>query len=483
MTKEEFNKSVKKFVKDTKTYSESVPTAYKSFALPRISTQRDKLFALILAKDWNGLIAECRSACTEVESKFAALKTEQNNVNKLFNKAFLLKDGIVQHYKTPNRQAFWDDLRTLMLNKMLDAGVAQNDAETFLDTIGEKGGLNVYNYYKKELNQLSDLLDEAEQRHIAKYMYNYAAIALAKYNIASAVSQTPSFNVSTKITSIGNGILTRQNNLYQRAKINNKAGVISYAKSFDAWLSQRIDNEINTILAYSYQKLSAANNSFQVDGRRALKAGVLLQNALYAKALCRWLIWICKWHDECKSSSEFSTNAAKLSNSPVAWSGTDTAISAISSNPAAHDNSDVIVEGIISNLKIKHVNAVKVISTADINDANNQSVKLTLPHFKLDSGGLVNGSYARLAGKFLQSNPEAQGQPAISLDRLAYKSLSGRNWNAWLRYQLRNMFEVPAHNIAVEFSLKPGKNGAINPIKYDTTYSKPNLLTIENNIF
>jgi hypothetical protein len=313
-------------------------------------------------------------------------------------------------------------------------------------------------------------------------MYHYSSSVVASYNLLNLQTQNLSYNVSQKILNIQNNIKTKNADIYQSIKSNNQGLTLGKCNDFDNWLVSQTNTYILPILACTTQKKNSANTSITVDGRRAMKAASMLQNSFLAKVTSKWTIWSIAWHPELKGRAEIFTAANSLPNTNIVLQGQVVNIGNVVVTPNAYNNSDILIEGTVQNLEILHLSATKVLSIAEIKNPQNKIVKIILPHFKLDSCGIINGSYAKISGKFLVSNPEAHNQPALSVKRFSFSTTSTTNWQAWLRHQTRTIFQPVSHNLSIDFSLETSSNGAINPIKYDTTYSKPNLLTIKTNI-
>jgi len=129
-----------------------------------------------------------------------------------------------------------------------------------------------------------------------------------------------------------------------------------------------------------------------------------------------------------------------------------------------YNNTLISVKGKITRIKINH-KFNKAISYAFITDGMRE-VRITLPHIKMDSGGMVPGSYAKVTGKWLQKNKESYNRPSLALDRVSYTTLAKSHWKSWVCLQMNKVYEPNPHSLNITHSWKPGANGAINQIKY-----------------
>ncbi|MBN8641708.1 MAG: hypothetical protein J0L86_07865 [Flavobacteriales bacterium] len=483
MTKEDFFNQLNQLDLDAQEYLRLNSTIFKDFAIGLLTLDSPVILSFISLNDWSGLKDFSLSKISLIEQKLQTMETPQSEINAFVNRLYELKSGFQDFYDKPNTQETWETLKTTLETEMLNAGLTQEYINDFVYKFGNNGGIKVYNNRKIQYANILSLLNYSFERHLAIYMYHKSCIAFAEYNLIGNTTQPLTYNVSTKITSLLNSIKSRNNTIYENVKDENTSSIIIRTKSLELWVSSIIETDIIPILAYAHQERISDTATFTADGKRAMKAGVLLQNALFSLSACKWISWTSKWHKELEPVKELFSAAQTTINSPIQYSGDRVAINTFSSNPLVHDNKDVIINGVIQNLVARHISPTKVISTAEVINDNGNSVKITLPYIKLDSCGLVNGSYVEISGKFLIANPEAANQPAISIDRLAIKELAKTNWTGWLRYQLRTIYEPIAHNLAVSFSLGLGNDGGINPIKYDTTYSKPTIFSINQKIF
>lgn len=437
----------------------------------------------ILAGDWPGLQAYCQGKMSATLSKVVLLANERSQINSLYAGILALKPDFSTYYVAPGSNATWQGYRAQMYQDMVNQGMSATDAETFLTKLDTKGGQNAYELAKGALDQYPLLVNDAIEGHIGQYAYYYHADALAQVNIHFANPVVLGYNVSNKINSLSNGLKTRQTTVYNKIKALDIAGAVSSCNTYIAWINARMQAEIAPIVAYCRQARNAVGSSFTNDGRRAMKAGALFQEAVYCRALFEWIRFMAQWHAEVKTYKELTAKAASLAATTVGISGTTVSVSTLNGNPAAYDGQDVVVEGVLSNLAITHVTATKVKSTAEVKNSAGVAVNVVLPHIKLDSGGLIVGAYVKLSGRFAASNAEAGGSPAISLSRLPLGDLAQTSWHAWLRQQLSNVYVVVPHNLETTFSGEPGADGLVNPVKYAVTANTTTTLKITNKVY
>lgn len=479
MTKEEFFRKLDQLSQDVREFISTIPNSYEGFIVPRFSVRPDGVIPKIFSNDWVGIVSFCENTNLELDSKKINLDREQNKLNILFQKLHDIKEGFAEFSLKPNTFTEWDEARNQMISKMIEAGISLEKATDTVDKLGNRGGLNNYKFIKKIFNIKTENLDIAYKEYLACSIYNLQAITFSKYNIASAVTQNLPFDVSEKIDSLNENIVNKQSRIFELAQAQDKDQLINFVTDFHTELLLQTEQEIIPILADTDQKLRATQGDFTENGGIAMRAGTLLHDTFFAITINKWLLWICNWHQESISLSNFFEQTSKLANVPIEFNGLNVDIATLVNNPNEFDNRDLIVEGLVKNLTITQVSATKVVSTANVINTTDDKIKIVLPHIHLDSGGIVNDTYAKISGKFLVNNPEANDQPAISIDIFAYKELAVTNWNAWLRNELRIVLDVPPHNLACEYSLLSGNDGAINPIKYNLTVIKTKSFTFK----
>jgi hypothetical protein len=216
------------------------------------------------------------------------------------------------------------------------------------------------------------------------------------------------------------------------------------------------------ILAAKRRKPDA---DFTADGRLAMKFGDLIRDLLEAIAIGRYVAWTARWHGEAKVAQQLLSVAQELSLPSAYQAPPLVSISSLAANPAAKDGQELSLEGVLGDVTIVHLRR-KAISSAPVLDARGRSVTITIPYIKLDSGGMVPGSYVRIAGLWQKSSKEVNGAPALLIDRLNMGDLSRQSWSDWMRGHLHQIFQTVPHNLAASWSWEPGANGAGNSLRY-----------------
>ena len=482
MTQMDFVNGLEALRLNIETYLQTMSVNYPQYEIRKTTGARGTLVPMILASDWSGIIAYSNTQMANILTKVSGMEGEQTAINSLFTELATLKEGFSAYFKGIKSVPDWPTHQANLEADLATKGLSQAEIDALIKNMTNHAGLNGYNYYVKHINKLSEIISYAYERHLAQYIYMYHAKASADFNIAFATPQPLTYNISSKIYYLQNALEGKFENLYNKLRNEDYASALSSCQTYSTWVDSKMQSQIIPIMANLAQQRQSANNRFTTDGRRAMRAGDLFQTAIYAKGLFQWLAWYLQWHAEENRQEDVIEASNDLAISDISIPGDTVSVATLSNSPAPHDGDDVIIQGLLSNLTITHPYPGKVVSTAEVENSNGDKVKLVLPHIKLDSGGLVAGSYLKVSGKFHQANSEAGGQPAISIQRMSMTSMSKTNWNAWMRIQLKSVYQPVAHNLEMTFSAEPGVDGIMNPINYGTTNSAVNSLSTTNNI-
>jgi hypothetical protein len=483
MTQMDFVTAVSAFQTNASAYAQAALLTNPQYGISRIVGDRGNVGALVLANDWAGLSSYCQTKMADLLAKMAGLAGEQSQINGLYAQLWALKPSFSLYYQSPGANASWIARRATLYADLVTQGTSPANAESLLARLDANGGQNGFNLLKGALDQYPLLLNFAFERHLSLYAYYYHTKSVADYNLIAAVPSAITYSVTSRINSLSNGIKTRQLALYTKINNNDFSGLLSSCGTYSAWVDTKMQAEIIPILSYCYQQRHAPGSSFTSDGRRAMKAGDVFQRAVYSKALFLWVKWMGQWHEEVKDRKELTAKAGSLADTPIEIAGGVISVANLHNHPATYNATDVVAEGVLSNLTITHLTATKVVSTANLANSSGTTILLVLPHIKMDSGGLVNGCYLKVSGNFLEVNPEASNQPALSVARYAMTTLAQTSWNAWLRNQMHTIYEPIPHNLEMMFSAEASTDGAINPAKYSITSGKSHSLKITNKVY
>lgn len=198
-------------------------------------------------------------------------------------------------------------------------------------------------------------------------------------------------------------------------------------------------------------------------GPPALAAADLIRGLLLGQALAHRAAWA---QLEGLSSRREWREAAALPY-PTRWQPpAPVDMSELWAHGAAHAGQILTVEGVVGPVVNTHVRR-KVLSSAWLSNDEGLSVRVGIPHIKLDSAGLVEGAYARITGTYAVSDEEF-GTPLVTVDRRSLQADAEHSWEDWARFQLRRVFTPIPHGLAMAWSWERGLDGANNQLRYGT---------------
>ncbi|MCT4579779.1 MAG: hypothetical protein N4A35_00050 [Flavobacteriales bacterium] len=482
MTEQNFKLGLDAFVTKVNAYSGRVTAEYRDISIPIIPVESGKVYQHIVTNHWHDLKVFSDTQLAGVTTKLLQIKNHQADVNDLVERLYQLKGGFKDYCPEPQTSNDWPSIKTAIENDLSTNNVPTATADDIVKRIGNTGGLNLYKYYLKQLEMIANTLNYAFERHLAIYMYYYNSSVYASYNKDASVNQNLSFNVSTRIRTLKYSLEGRLSTIYRNIKLGDVNDVTRFLNNLDQWIDTKLTQEVLPILIDTNQQWQNSTSSFYSTGKKAMKATDLSQKMIFYKASSQHLLWLNDWHHELKLFSDLYKQKNLLVDEKVVWSGSLTSIKDLINNPTSYDGRELIIRGKVKNLNVRHLSRNKVLSTADIEDANGRTMKVCLPYIKLDSGGIVEDSFVYIHGEFLKSNPEANGDKAVSIKRLNLGDLSQQNWEAWLRLELKKVYELVPHNLTAVYSGSSGNDGIINPVKYTITFDRPNLLKLKTTI-
>uniref|UniRef100_UPI0040487969 hypothetical protein n=1 Tax=Flavobacterium sp. TaxID=239 RepID=UPI0040487969 len=107
MTEQQFLTQLEALLLDTQTYADSIPIAYKNYALPIITTDNEQVYKFIVDQNWQDLKSFSEAKLLNLESKMLDMATHQYQINSLTERLFNLKDGFKKHYREPQTKDVW----------------------------------------------------------------------------------------------------------------------------------------------------------------------------------------------------------------------------------------------------------------------------------------------------------------------------------------------------------------------------------------
>jgi len=318
------------------------------------------------------------------------------------------------------------------------------------------------------------LLNELAENQFASMMAGVMALTVARFNQQPTMSRKSAASKDTP-GSIGKELLAAKRAVYQ---------ALQSADLVAAWASAgNLAGEAATLLfekalppaALLSARRRKAGGDSTADGRLAMQFGDLIRDLLEAIAIGRYVAWTARWHSQSKVAQELLGGAQGRPIASAYQAPPLVSISSLATKPEAKDGQELSIEGVLGDVTIVHLGR-KAISSAPVLDARGRSATIVIPYIKLDSCGMVPGSYVRIGGLWQKSSKEVNGAPALMIDRLNLGDLSRRSWNDWMRARLHQIYETVSHNLAASYSWELGTNGPGNPLRYGVWFESEDTL-------
>ncbi len=199
-------------------------------------------------------------------------------------------------------------------------------------------------------------------------------------------------------------------------------------------------------------------------GRHALEIAGGIRAVLTTLSAVRNVEWVAGWPE---SSPLFVrwTSAANATSFGTRLPDIDsTSLSDVVGAPAQFDGKRIRVEGKVGPIAIVHRHQ-KAISSTSLTDASGTQIRIGLPYIKIDSGGLVMGSYARVTGTYSISHADFN-TPVLVPDRRNLTEDARTSWLDWLALEIQPYYWSVPHGLVIESSWSPGREGPGNSLRY-----------------
>lgn len=136
------------------------------------------------------------------------------------------------------------------------------------------------------------------------------------------------------------------------------------------------------------------------------------------------------------------------------------------------ENQVINLMGRVQSVHIAH-RAKKVISSAIVSLSSGREITIAVPYLKLDSGGMVPGSAARIIGTYHTHLEWFPDRPAIVPLRLTSGLNKVTDWATSMENQIRNIYIARPHSLAIDPGWVPGWEGPANVLVYQTYFAGP----------
>lgn len=255
--------------------------------------------------------------------------------------------------------------------------------------------------------------------------------------------------------------LARLRAIYVALKNGKRAAVLAKAKAANESASKLLGPLLD---AAAYDALHDRGGIDMDLGSHAVEVGNGIRTVLLTLSAARNLEWVAGWPEGSPLFGRWASMAGATEFEPGLADLDVTPLSDIASAPAQFDGKRIKVEGKVGPIAIVHRHQ-KAISSTSLTDGTGSQIRIGLPYIKIDSGGMVMGSYARVTGTFVLNHADFN-TPVLVPDRRNLTEESRSRWLDWLALEIQPICWSVPHGLVIEWSLVAGREGPGNQLRY-----------------
>jgi hypothetical protein len=343
-------------------------------------------------------------------------------------------------------------------------------------------GFPTSSYVNSFINEKEKLLTERKTELLKSLTATILAEAVAQFNVWAMDDK---FRVTVedigkwRESSIKN-MDTAEFDIYNILLEKNFAK-ISQASVALADVSQRILDE-GLKKGASAQKPAKATDAAALEawGDISLEIADVLRMALRGVALANFLKYSSG--DE-RTLRDWARNAVKIAYGDALLAGKSNTLSELKKQKL-RSGQRISVRGLVNDIIFVQVNKNKSVSLVDIIDNAGNHLSAALPYIKIDSCGLVPGSWVSITGTFdrealkkhlqrvipkeYNTKIAALNPEGLIIERLNYGELARKSWQHWVTRELSFMFTAVPHGLNISWSWQSGSRGPANQLRYGT---------------
>jgi hypothetical protein len=396
---------------------------------------------------------------TGAAKDLVAIASQQREWGRLWNDVQRLKRRVEKAWQTPSTLPNWDEIRTQIQEQAADRGLTDEQVTRGLRAFASASASDAMRTVEWPTILFARQLGSAAALRDSAFAAGEMAEAVANVNLAAA-NTVPS---ATTGASNATAAVALINSVYTALKTGRPRDVLTRAR--------KVEGETNRMLrplvdAAAYYASRDAGIVDMVRGRRALDVGNALRATFFARAVARAAAWIARWPTDSPFFIEWQAAASSKAFESRSAVPTVTPISNIVRSPSSFEGAFIAIEGMVGPISVVH-RGQKVISSTSLTDDTGAHIRVGIDHIKIDSGGLVMGTYARIAGRFSATH-ESFATPVLVPDRRNLTDDSATSWFDWAALQLLPVLSVTPHNLQIETSWSLGRNGPGNLLRYRT---------------
>ncbi len=451
----EIHKSLSTIIKNRKKWRTDKP-----------ALDRNKYNTIFLAKKWDELVKKSDEEIIKREKLLQTISQESLKLVELIQELNippkLKKDLPGRLTDLPN----WSQKQKDLVKKLQKEGLSKKNAEIKIAELEKITGNTIIATAKTRIVNQTEYANQLYFNHLSKIAAGYLATAVAKVNTVAAKNsqKTDVVAVDKKwISDTESSILDYEKEIWNSLGKSDFTGVKNNAKKLSSFAQQGIEKAA-TQTALSAQRRKNKTATEYDEGFDSVRIGNLNRSLIQAIVLSHYVSWLAVWGEYSPITMRWVKAAGKLDFSKKVQNSFITVDDFVKQKNKKSD-STVNIAGTIKSVKIQHLGKT-AISSAELVGNKGASITLALKYIKLDSSGMVPGSFVQVTGVYTLDIEWLKGNTAIVIDRENYSQLKKESGIDWVTSELRRAYDPVPHSLNAEWSWEPGTDGAGNPLRY-----------------
>jgi hypothetical protein len=412
--------------------------------------------------DWGVLRNESGKQRTRARKGLSQVRSLQTEVRALWEQAESFADEAAASWTPLRKRPDWSDIRSAILTDARDT-MSRRDAERLVEVVGKRSARQMKAQILNPLQDIAADLNETSESWHAALVGAELAQAVGSFNLRVRPPLPEPDLMASWLRSQNKTLRDHQRRIWTALGRADAADLAAGSKALLAWASgETLDTALKTAAALA--RTRSTTRSRWALGPQALATADLIRGLLFGQALAHRAAW-----SELAglSYSRMWREAASRLAYPTQWRPPPNVKTGdLWADGARYAGQTVTVEGVVGPVTNLHVRR-KVLSSAWLSNDQGHSVRVGIPHFKLDSAGFVEGAYAKVSGEYSLADQEF-GTPLVTVGRRSLKEDAQHSWEDWVHFQVRRVFTPVPHGLTLTWSWERGLDGASNQLRYGT---------------
>ncbi|HKQ52854.1 MAG TPA: hypothetical protein VJT74_10830 [Pyrinomonadaceae bacterium] len=456
-----------------KTLSSEVESEFAKYFVGTPKSIQGDYIEAVVAEDWQAIAKISGKGLNSVTSLSEEMSKARGRLKEVADEREAIVSELKKVYKPLRQRTGWPQSREELAKALKKQGLSPAAIEKQLSLVESMTASTFAKSLRSTSTKTEVLLTRLFSEALTHYAGHYFAGSAAAFNQSVEAGEKSRADLLRYADNIEKKLGEKLKDIYTQLRNGDLEGLAASSADLAQFADAELTEKALAYAASAYLARQGKRASFAETGEQAARMGDVVRMLLFSHVAAKQLSWVSGFSVNSEIVHQWTTPAQKVPFGSPAPRPKAVKISDLARNPRKYDGKRVTVAGVVSDVKIIHLGR-KVISRAQLADDRGNSITLALAHIKIDSGGIVPGSYVEIVGDWRRESKEAQGNPALDVDRLNLTAESKESWRAKLQLSMRNVFEPVPHTLNASYSWEPGANGAINPIRYAVFYVQPN---------